>query len=346
MAGENETARLGSEILGVLEQRRIVVLDQFECGAQLRPKRSCIGKAGKPCKAFESPLILGQGLGLLVRHHLDAMLDGAQELIGLGKLGSRLGRNPLRIRKGIEHVERAIAAQFRIAATGDELLRLHEEFDLADAAAAELDIVAEHRDLAMPLDRVDLALQRLDVGDGGKIEIFAPDIGNETREEFFAERPVAGDGARLDHRGALPVLAHILVIDRRRFDRNGDLGGARIRTQPQIDAKDISIFSHVLEEDNEPLGETDEEGRRIDALGKPRCLRVVEDDQIDIARIIELIGAELAHAEDGVTRILAGIALIERSKLAAAQRLAQKPVERRPEGGLGETAEAPRHLIE
>ena len=38
------------------------------------------------------------------------------------------------------------AAQLRLAAAGDQLLRLHEELDLADAAAAELDVVAGDRD--------------------------------------------------------------------------------------------------------------------------------------------------------------------------------------------------------
>ena len=111
------------------------------------------------------------------------------------------------------------AAQLRIAAAGDELLGLHEELDLTDAAAAELDVVAKDRDRAMALHGMDLALQRLHVGDGREIEIFAPDIGLEPVEKFLAQRHVAGHGARLDHRGALPVLAHAFVVNRRRLDR-------------------------------------------------------------------------------------------------------------------------------
>ena len=86
------------------------------------------------------------------------------------------------------------AAQCGIAAAGDELLGLHEELDLADAAAAELDVVAQHRDRAMALDGVDLALQRLHIGDGGEIEIFAPDIGLEPVDESSprARSPATG----------------------------------------------------------------------------------------------------------------------------------------------------------
>ena len=44
------------------------------------------------------------------------------------------------------------AAQLGIAAAGDQLLGLDEELDLADAAAAELDVVAGDRDLAVAAD--------------------------------------------------------------------------------------------------------------------------------------------------------------------------------------------------
>jgi hypothetical protein len=40
----------------------------------------------------------------------------------------------------LQHLQRGAAAQGRIAAAGDQLLGLDEEFDLADAAAAELDV--------------------------------------------------------------------------------------------------------------------------------------------------------------------------------------------------------------
>ena len=62
-----------------------------------------------------------------------------------------------------------------MTAAPDQLLGLGEEFDLADAAAAELDVVAADGDVAMALDRVDLALDRVDVLDGGEVEVTAPD---------------------------------------------------------------------------------------------------------------------------------------------------------------------------
>ena len=45
-----------------------------------------------------------------------------------------------------EHCSGLTAAQRPVASTGDQLLCLHEEFDLADAAAPALDVMAAHRD--------------------------------------------------------------------------------------------------------------------------------------------------------------------------------------------------------
>ncbi len=64
-----------------------------------------------------------------------------------------------------------------LPAAHDELLGLGEELDVADAAAAELDVVALDRDGAMALMRVHPPLHGVDVGDRGEVEIFAPDEG-------------------------------------------------------------------------------------------------------------------------------------------------------------------------
>ncbi len=84
-------------------------------------------------------------------------------------------------------------AQLRRPAARDQLLRLHEKFDLADAAAPELDVVALDRDLAMTAKGVDLPLHRLNVGDGGMVEIAPPDERGELAKETFAGGDVAGD---------------------------------------------------------------------------------------------------------------------------------------------------------
>ena len=101
--------------------------------------------------------------------------------IGGVEFGARIGADPAALGERGERRQRLAAAQLGMPAAGDELLGLHEELDLADAAAAELDVVALDRDVLMAAIGVDLALQRLDVGDRGVVEIFPPDEGRELR---------------------------------------------------------------------------------------------------------------------------------------------------------------------
>src|SRR5262249_14266938 len=111
-----------------------------------------------------------------------------------------------------------------------ELLRLHEEFDLADATAPQLDVVSFYRNLAVPLEGVDLPLHRVHVGDRGEVEILAPDEGREAVQDGGADRTVASARPRLDERCPLPVLPGALVVVERRWKRDRDLRRGRIRS--------------------------------------------------------------------------------------------------------------------
>src|SRR5580700_4293500 len=90
-----------------------------------------------------------QGVGLLVGHHLQAMLDAAQKVVSRGERIARLGIDPAAVGERLKRGDRLAAAQLTVAASGDQLLGLGEELDLADAAATELDVMTLHRDLAV-----------------------------------------------------------------------------------------------------------------------------------------------------------------------------------------------------
>src|SRR5687767_11078938 len=92
-----------------------------------------VGEAAEFRKALHSLPLGGQALRLIVGDHLQAVLDGAQEAVGLGKLVARLPGNPSLVMKRGEHLERAPPAQAGATAAEDELLRLHEKLDLPDA---------------------------------------------------------------------------------------------------------------------------------------------------------------------------------------------------------------------
>ena len=64
----------------------------------------------------------------------------------------------------------------------NQLLRLDEELDLADAAATQLEVVAGDGDPPPAAKSVDLPLHRMNVGDGGEVEILAPDERRQLRK--------------------------------------------------------------------------------------------------------------------------------------------------------------------
>ena len=138
-------------------------------------------EAGKAREALEAFAIGRQRVGLVVGDHLQTVLDLAQEQIGRLEIGARLGADPAALGERGQRRQRLAAAQLRMPAAGDQLLGLHEELDLADAAAAELDVVAFDRDVVVAAIGVDLPLHRLDVGDRGEVEILPPDEGRKLR---------------------------------------------------------------------------------------------------------------------------------------------------------------------
>ena len=129
------------------------MLHLVEMAEQHFGKGIAIGKAKKARKALKLRTFGRQSLRLFVVHHLQAVFDHPQEAIGFLHSIARCLVDPFVLAQLVERVECVAIAQSRIAAAGDQLLGLHEEFDFADAAAAKLDIVAFDRDVAMARDR-------------------------------------------------------------------------------------------------------------------------------------------------------------------------------------------------
>ena len=123
-------------------KRAVMRLDRSERGDQRIAESVGVGKAGELRDALELVGLGGDGMRLLVGDHLQPVLDAAQEEIGLGQVARGFARDPAscRERSSVSSVPRR--AKLRMPAAGDQLLGLREELDLADAAAAELDVVA------------------------------------------------------------------------------------------------------------------------------------------------------------------------------------------------------------
>ena len=99
----------------------------------------------------------------------------------------------LALRESGQHRERRLRAQRRLAPAADQLEHLHDEFDLAYAAGAELDVIG---DVAALDFLADLAMQIAHRGERAVVEM-APE--DERPHQLFQ----LGSPARRSARGAL-----------------------------------------------------------------------------------------------------------------------------------------------
>ena len=122
-------------------------------------------QAAKPIALRDQQPVLGS-LGQLVRlgvvEVLQPVLEPPQEHVGLGELLVRRRGEQALLREERQHRERRADLQRGIAPAADQLERLGDELDLADAARAELDLIGElaARHLGADL-RVELAHRRV-----------------------------------------------------------------------------------------------------------------------------------------------------------------------------------------
>ncbi len=174
LSSEHQVGIAARELRHVFEQRAIMALHALEMRDECCRESGRVHEPGKAREAQQPLGIGGQRLRLLVGNHLQPVLDPAQELVAVGEVVAHLRLDPRARDELVEGAERFRLAQVGLAAARDQLLRLREKLDLANAAAADLDVVAGDADGAEPLEGMDLALHGVNVGDSCEVEILAP----------------------------------------------------------------------------------------------------------------------------------------------------------------------------
>ena len=101
--------------------------------------------------AVERLALFRQRVGLVIGNHLQTVLDMAEKAISRAQIVPRVFPDPAALDQRIERRQCLSSTQLGMTPSGDELLGLDEELDLADAATAELDVVTFDGDLLMTL---------------------------------------------------------------------------------------------------------------------------------------------------------------------------------------------------
>src|SRR3546814_156984 len=131
-------------------------------GLEQREQRGAVLLAVEPCDRVERRALHRQAVRLLILDHLEPVLNPPQHRIMIGQPRRDVGGDPSRLCKRRERVDRRGCAQRRLAATVDELMHLREEFDLADAAAPALEVVARAEGLPLREMVADAVAHRAD----------------------------------------------------------------------------------------------------------------------------------------------------------------------------------------
>ncbi len=297
---------------------------------QLQPRRRC-----------------WQTMGLPVRHHLQAMLSLPQENIRAGQRAQIRFRQMRLRRLGPQRRQRSLHTQRRVAPGPHQLQRLRAEFDFAYAAFAEFQIVAEQ--LRWPiaaaepraLMRIHALLHGVDIRHGREIQVAPPHERPHLFEEQPPQREIARHRPRLDQRRAFPGLAERLVIRQRRRQRDARRRAAGIRPQPQIDAENISPRIPRLHKTGQV---TRHAGKHRPRFRLRMGCRVVQKDQVHIARKVKFARAKLAHGQNHEAAAAFGRGGVRQPDLPTRMGGQQQMTAHRPQRAVGQIGQCAGHL--
>src|SRR5690606_8501494 len=182
-----------------------------------------------------------------------------------------------------------------LAAAADQLQALHQEFDFADAAGAELEIVGQFALLHFAGDQ---RLHLAQAVDGAVVEVAAVDEGPQGAQQFLAGLDVAGHRPRLDPGVTFPVAALALEVLLHGIEAQGQPARGAEGAQAQVDAMAEALGGGVAQQLRQALAEAGEPGLRIQ---RPRAVALagfaVGVDEVDVGAEVQFAAAQLAQAE-------------------------------------------------
>ena len=187
-------------------------------------------------------------MGLFIVDHLQSVFNLTQEPVGGNQVFGGFPGDVFLLGKAAQGVFGLYGPQVQVAPAPDQLLGLSEEFNFPDAAPAEFYIMpVDGDDRAAPFG-IDLALDGMDVLDGCKIKVSAPDKRNHFGQEFAAGFQITGDRPGLDHGGAFPVLADGFIVGFGGGDGDGYGSRSWVRPQSEVGPEDITVAGPLVDQ--------------------------------------------------------------------------------------------------
>ncbi len=217
------------------------------------------------------------------------MLDGAQEPVGGDQGRGVVPPDVAAGRQRHERGQRAAHPQRRIDAAVHHLEQLDGELDVAQAAAAELELPLGLRGRDVGLDP---AAHGLHLADEARPVAGRPDERPERVDVGPAEVGIAGDGAHLQQRLELPGARPLPVVGLVAGDGAHERPGLALRSQCGVD------LPGGLVADPHQRGGDPRRAAQGRALGVRRVDRFGDEHDVDVADVVEFTPAGLAQGDD------------------------------------------------
>ncbi len=224
---------------------------------------------------------------------LDAVLQRAEELVRLLHRGTVAAADIAALDQRVQRMHRGGAAQRHVGAAVHELQQLHRELHVTQATGAELElpVAVVRRDV---LD--DASTHRAYV----RHEVLAgaghPDHRREGVEIALRELLVARGIPGLEQCLELPGRGPSLVVRDMARQRAHERAGAAFGAEVGVDLPDRALAGVLAAQLHDGGGEA---GRCADRRAVVGTLgRLVDEDDVDVAQVVELATAGLAHRHD------------------------------------------------
>ena len=284
--GPDESVQDRSEVetlVNVANDRPHLADPLFELAGRIDPHSQ--GAA----QLFSALRVIWDLVGLSQVPELDPVFEISPEPVGGVEPGTILLTHESEVGQGLEGFECARLPQLRGESTMDQLEELDRELDVPDTTSRPLDV-------GRPRSRLRLLLQLAEAPQGVHVETLLPDHGLDHGGEAFAEGGVAGDGTRLQQRLELPRLAPPGVVLRIRVEASREGPDRSLRPQIGVDEEPWTVGS--------PGGQGTDDGQGEGEGGGPArrfviTCPVVDEEQVDVGRVVQLSGAPFPHCDDG-----------------------------------------------
>ena len=259
------------------------------------------GASAAVSHGLRQQLFIGRGLrqlvGLGVIQILDAMLDPPEEVVSGAQHLYVLRREQTLSSEQIQHLQGRTRLQFRFPPATDQLEHLGDEFDFADAARAELDVIGQFPPRHL---FAYLCVQFAHGPEGAVVEILAEHEGPHRGGQRLLRGVAAGQRPRLDPGIAFPLaaLAHQILLQG--VVAHGQRTGVTPGAQAHVDAKYIAFIGGLVDQANEAFAGSREElmvAHAARAFTPGFTFLGIDEDEIDVGGDVEFAAAQLAHAD-------------------------------------------------